>query len=212
MRLIAAIVGLAALAMLGIGYEARTQEGTRTAEAPPPGLSVATFAGGCFWCMEPPFDKLEGVVSTTSGYTGGSKPNPSYKEVSAGGTGHTEAVRVVFDPSKVSYEKLLDVLWRNIDPLDARGQFCDKGDQYRPAIFTHDPEQERLARQSKAALDDAKRFGKPTIVEVEPAAAFYVAEDYHQDYYQKNPLQYRFYRFACGRDARLEEVWGKAGS
>ena len=185
---------------------------TQQASAPMAGLATAIFAGGCFWCMEPPFDKLDGVVSTTSGYTGGRKPGPTYKEVSAGGTGHTEAVRIVYDPEKISYQRLLDVFWRNVDPLDGTGQFCDTGDQYRPAIFTHDAEQARLAEASKAALAASGRFEQPIVVSVEPAREFYVAEDYHQDYYLNNPIRYNYYRYACGRDARLEELWGKPGS
>lgn len=175
-----------------------------------PGMAKATFAGGCFWCMEPPFDKLPGVVSTTSGYTGGKKVNPTYQEVSGGGTGHTEAVQVVYDPKKVSYEKLLEVFWRNVDPTDAGGQFCDRGSQYRTGIFVHDEEQKRLAEASKAALAKNKPFKQPLVTEIVPAATFYPAEDYHQDYYTKNPLRYKFYRSGCGRDARLAELWGKA--
>jgi peptide-methionine (S)-S-oxide reductase len=174
------------------------------------GLARATFAGGCFWCMEPPFDKLEGVVSTTSGYTGGQVVRPSYEDVSMGRTGHTEAVQVVYDPARVSYEKLLEVFWRNVDPFDARGQFCDKGSQYRPAIFVHDAEQQRLAEESLRAVQ--ARFAdrkEKVVVPVVAAVAFYPAEDYHQDYYQKNPARYRLYRFGCGRDGRLEQVWGK---
>ena len=180
---------------------------TRQAEAPAAGLAVATFAGGCFWCMEPPFDKTEGVVSTTSGYTGGQKAGATYEQVSAGGTGHKEAVRVVYDPRKVAYAKLLDVFWRNVDPVDAHGQFCDKGEPYKPAIFVSDDEQKRLAEESKAALERSGRF-EPITVVIEPASAFWAAEDYHQDYYLKNPVRYNFYRWKCGRDARLGEVWG----
>jgi peptide-methionine (S)-S-oxide reductase len=172
-------------------------------------LAKATFAGGCFWCMEPPFDMLEGVVSTTSGYIGGHKKNPTYQEVSAGGTGHTEAVQVVYDPAKVSYEKLLDVFWRNVDPLDARGQFCDKGSQYRTGIFYHTEKQKQLAEASKKALDS--RFKQPIVTEIVSATEFYPAEAYHQDYYQKNPLRYKYYRYSCGRDQRLEELWGQNG-
>ena len=185
--------------------------GGRTQEAAPPaaGLAVATFAGGCFWCMEPPFDKAEGVVSTTSGYTGGQKAGATYEEVSAGGTGHYEAVRVVYDPQKVTYDKLLDVFWHNVDPVDAGGQFCDRGASYRTAIFVHDAEQKRLAEASKQALADSKRFAKPIATALVEAGPFWMAEDYHQDYYLKNPSKYKFYRWNCGRDARLEAVWGK---
>jgi peptide-methionine (S)-S-oxide reductase len=175
--------------------------------AEPPKLMRATFAGGCFWCMEGPFDKLDGVKSTTSGYTGGQVPKPSYEAVSAGGTGHAESVQVVYDPAKVSYEKLLYVYWRNVDPFDARGQFCDHGNQYRPAIFYHDEEQKRLAEASRDELQ--ARFKDPIQVQIVPASTFYPAEEYHQDYYVRNPARYNFYRFGCGRDARLKQVWGK---
>jgi peptide-methionine (S)-S-oxide reductase len=172
-----------------------------------PATATAIFAGGCFWCVEADFDKVDGVISTTSGYIGGRTPKPSYEEVSRGGTGHAEAVEIVYDPAKVSYEKLLDVFWHNIDPLAKNWQFCDHGDQYRSAIFTRDEEQRRLAEASKAAV--GKRFKQPIGTEIVAAGPFYKAEDYHQDYYLKNPLRYRFYRFNCGRDARLEELWGK---
>ncbi|MDZ7379899.1 MAG: peptide-methionine (S)-S-oxide reductase MsrA [candidate division KSB1 bacterium] len=171
-------------------------------------LAKATFAGGCFWCMEPPFDKLEGVISTTSGYIGGHTTNPTYKEVSAGGTGHAEAVEIVYDPSKISYARLLEVFWRNIDPLTPNGQFCDKGTQYRAGIFYHDETQKQLAEASKQALEASKRFKAPIVTEITPASTFYPAEDYHQDYYLKNPLRYKFYRYNCGRDQRLHELWG----
>jgi peptide-methionine (S)-S-oxide reductase len=170
-------------------------------------LAKATFAGGCFWCMEPPFDVLPGVVSTTSGYTGGNVQNPGYEQVSAGGTGHLEAVQVVYDPTKVSYAKLLEVFWRNVDPLDGRGQFCDRGEQYTTAIFHHDAEQARLAQTSKAAIE--KRLKRAVATPIRPAATFYAAEDYHQDYYRKNPVRYKFYRYSCGRDRRLAELWGE---
>jgi peptide-methionine (S)-S-oxide reductase len=205
------VKGLAAGALALVLSAAASSAAERTQEAPPPapGLAVATFAGGCFWCMEPPFDKTNGVVSTTSGYTGGSKAGATYEEVSAGGTGHKEAVRVVYDPQKVSYAKLLDVFWRNIDPVDARGQFCDKGDQYKAAIFVADDEQRRLAEESKAALERSGRFRQPITVTIQPTGPFWAAEDYHQDYYLKNPAKYKLYRWNCGRDARLEAVWGK---
>ncbi|WP_435102593.1 peptide-methionine (S)-S-oxide reductase MsrA [Arhodomonas sp. AD133] len=178
--------------------------------APPPGdgLAVATFAGGCFWCMEPPYDKIDGVKRTVSGYTGGSVERPTYEAVSASGTGHYEAVRVIYDPGQVDYERLLHIYWRNVDPFDAGGQFCDRGPSYRTAIFTHDERQRRLAEQTRTEL--AERFGKEIATVIEPAERFYPAEDYHQDYYRKNPLRYKFYRFTCGRDDRLEEVWGDA--
>ena len=179
------------------------------AEAQGRQLAKATFAGGCFWCMEGPFDKLDGVVSTTSGYTGGSKKNPSYEQVSSGGTGHTEAVQIVYDPAKISYEKLLDVFWKNIDPVAQNRQFCDVGTQYRSGIFFHDANQKRLAEASKA--ETQKRFKQPIATEVTQATAFYPAEGYHQDYYKKNPLRYKLYRSGCGRDARLQELWGASG-
>jgi len=168
----------------------------------------ATFAGGCFWCMEPPFDALDGVISTTSGYIGGSVDNPTYKQVSAGKTGHTEAIQIVYDPKRVSYPELLDVFWRNIDPTNANGQFCDWGSQYRSEIFFHDEEQRRFASDSKTALEELKPFEEPVVTQITAASTFWPAEDYHQDYYQKNPVRYKFYRYGCGRDKRLEELWG----
>jgi peptide-methionine (S)-S-oxide reductase len=180
------------------------------AAAAPGGLAKATFAGGCFWCMEGPFDKIPGVVSTTSGYTGGHIKNPSYEQVSSGGTGHAESVQVVYDPAKVSYAKLLEVYWHNVDPLTPNRQFCDIGEQYRTAIFVHDAEQKRLAEATKAQVE--KELGKPVVTEIVQAGPFYAAEDYHQDYYQKNPVRYKYYRTSCGRDRRLNELWGdKAG-
>ena len=175
-------------------------------------LAKATFAGGCFWCMEPPFDKLDGVVSTTSGYIGGHTKNPTYEAVSAGATGHAEAVEVAYDPARISYAKLLDVFWRNIDPTTRNRQFCDVGDQYRSAIFYHDAEQQRLAEQSRAALAKSKPFSQPIVTEIVPAGVFTPAEAYHQDYYLKNPLRYKFYRYRCGRDQRLEALWGKGAA
>lgn len=174
-----------------------------------PDTARAIFAGGCFWCMEPPFDHLPGVISTTSGYTGGSKANPSYEEVSAGGSGHTEAVEIVFDPQRVSYQKLLEVFWRNIDPTDAGGQFVDRGSQYRSGIFYRDEMQRQQAEDSKAALIKSGRFARPIVTEIVPATTFYPAEEYHQDYYRKNPLRYKYYRFNSGRDQFLDQVWGK---
>ena len=171
-------------------------------------LARATFAGGCFWCMEPPFDKLAGVVSTTSGYTGGRTENPTYEQVSTGRTGHTEAVEVVYDPRTVTYAQLLEVFWRNIDPLTANAQFCDTGSQYRAGIFVHDETQRRLAEESKRAV--AQRLGKPIVTEIVAASTFWPAEEYHQDYYKKNPIRYKLYRTGCGRDRRLEAIWGPA--
>jgi peptide-methionine (S)-S-oxide reductase len=168
----------------------------------------ATFAGGCFWCMEPPFDKLDGVVSTTSGYTGGRTADPTYEQVSAGRTGHAEVVEIVYDPGKVTYSQLLDVFWRNIDPLTANAQFCDAGSQYRAAIFVHDETQRRLAEESRRAV--AQRLKKSVVTEIVTASKFWPAEDYHQDYYKKNPVRYNLYRAGCGRDQRLEAIWGPA--
>jgi peptide-methionine (S)-S-oxide reductase len=173
-------------------------------------IEKATFAGGCFWCMEHPFDELPGVISVTSGYTGGQKKNPTYEEVSAGGTGHTESVQVVYDPAKVTYEKLLKVFWHNIDPTAKDRQFCDSGHQYRSAVFYHNEEQQRLALQSKAELEKNKTFREPVVTEIVRAAEFYPAEDYHQHYYKKNPIRYKYYRSRCGRDQRLKELWGDA--
>lgn len=173
-------------------------------------LERATFAGGCFWCMESPFDKLDGVISVTVGYTGGQKKNPTYEEVSAGGTGHAESVDIVFDPARISYKRLLDVFWHNIDPTVTDRQFCDVGHQYRSAIFYHGEEQRRLAQAEKKTLEKTKPFPGPIVTEITPAGQFYPAEEYHQHYYKKNPVRYRIYRQGCGRDRRLKELWGKA--
>lgn len=167
----------------------------------------ATFAGGCFWCMEPPFDAIDWVISTTSGYTGGQVKNPTYEQVSAGGTGHAEAVEVLYDPAKVSYGKLLEIFWRNIDPLAVNRQFCDGGNQYRTAIFYHDDGQRRLAEEAKRRLE--RERGWRIATEIVAAREFYPAEEYHQDYYRKNPGRYKLYRYNCGRDQRLKELWGK---
>jgi peptide-methionine (S)-S-oxide reductase len=180
------------------------------AQSPPAKTAVATFAGGCFWCVEADFDKVEGVISTTSGYIGGMVVNPTYEQVVTGRTGHTEAVEVVYDPAVVSYERLLEVFWKNHDPLAKDRQFCDRGNQYRPGVFYHDEEQRALAEASKQKHQ--ARFQQPIQTEITAATTFYKAEDYHQDYYKKNPVRYQFYRFNCGRDARLEELWGKPGS
>ena len=174
------------------------------------GQAKAVFAGGCFWCMEPPFDKLPGVISTTSGYVGGQKSNPTYEEVSAGTTGHTEAVQVVYDPNKVNYQKLLQVFWRNIDPTAKDRQFCDVGSQYRSGVFYLDAEQRRLAEESRAALEKSKPFKEAIVTEITTAGEFWPAEEYHQNYYLKNPLRYSYYRAGCGRDARLKQLWGSA--
>lgn len=193
-------------ALLGGGSLSRL--GAQELQPPPtPGLERAIFAGGCFWCMVHPFDSLNGVKSVTSGYSGGSLAKPTYQQVSAGGTGHLEVVEVVYDPKTVDYAALLDIFWRNVDPFDGTGQFCDRGSQYRPAIFVENDAQRAAAEASKRALED--RFDQSISVEILPAGPFYRAEDYHQDYYKKNPLRYKYYRFSCGRDARLEKVWGE---
>lgn len=169
----------------------------------------ATFAGGCFWCVEADFDKVPGVISTTSGYIGGTVANPTYQQVTTKTTGHAEAVEILFDPSKVSYAQLLEKFWRTIDPTTKDRQFCDSGSPYRTAIFTHDTAQAAAAQASLAALEKSKPFKEPIVTQLVPAAPFYVAEDYHQDYYKKNPVRYNYYRTSCGRDARLEQLWGK---
>ncbi|MCH6582086.1 MAG: peptide-methionine (S)-S-oxide reductase MsrA [Proteobacteria bacterium] len=176
--------------------------------ASPSEVETATFAGGCFWCIEADFDKVEGVISTTSGYIGGDKKNPTYKQVSAGGTGHTEAVQIVYDPAKVTYAELLKVLWRNIDPTTPNRQFCDAGSQYRAEIFHHNEKQKYLAEQSKREVESTKPFEAPIVTQITMASEFYPAEEYHQDYYLKNPVRYKIYRYGCGRDKRLKQLWG----
>ncbi len=178
------------------------------AASSPAGTAKATFAGGCFWCVESDFDKLPGVISTTSGYIGGTVANPSYEQVSSNRTGHAEAVEIVFDPARVSYGQLLQAYWRSIDPTTKDRQFCDVGSPYRTAIFTHGPEQAAAAQASRSALDKSKPFAEPIVTTIEPAGPFYAAEAYHQDYYKKNPVRYGYYRKSCGRDARLKQLWG----
>ncbi len=173
-------------------------------------LEKAVFAGGCFWCMQTPFDKLKGVVQTVVGYTGGTKTNPTYEEVSAGGTGHAEAIEISFDPSTVSYEQVLDVFWHNIDPTTPNRQFCDSGDQYRAAIFYYGDPQKKLAESTKGKWEKSEKFGHKIVTEIAPGSVFYPAEDYHQKYYVKNPIRYKLYRFNCGRDQYLEKIWGKS--
>lgn len=170
----------------------------------------AYFAGGCFWCMEEAFEQVEGVLSVASGYMGGTVANPTYEQVSAGRTGHAEAVEVIYDPAKVSYQQLLEAFWRNIDPVTPNAQFCDHGSQYRSAVFYTTEEEQRLAEASKTAIEQAKRFPAPIVTELVPASSFYQAEDYHQDYYKKNPLRYKYYKYGCGRAQRLESLWGKS--
>jgi len=170
---------------------------------------TATFAGGCFWCSESDFEKLEGVISVASGYIGGHQKNPTYKQVSAGKTGHTEGVQIVFDSDKISYQALLEHFWKSIDPTDSGGQFCDRGQQYRSEIFYHDEQQKQAAEKSRQALDKSGELGTLVATKITAASIFYPAEDYHQDYYLKNPIRYNYYRWGCGRDKRLEELWGK---
>ena len=173
-----------------------------------PTLSKAYFAGGCFWCMDEAFEKVEGVLSATSGYMGGRVPNPSYEAVSAGRTGHAESVEVVYDPTKVSYQKLLDAFWHNVDPVTPNAQFCDHGSQYRSAIFFQTDEEKRASDASKQAIEQSKRFNEPIVTQIVMASQFYPAEDYHQDYYKKNPVRYKLYKYNCGRAKRLEALWG----
>ena len=172
-------------------------------------LATATFAGGCFWCVESDFDKVPGVVETISGYTGGTVDNPTYKQVTKGGTGHREAVQIRYDPKQVSYDRLLHIFWRSVDPTDGGGQFCDRGESYQTAIFVGNDEERRLAEASKEALEQSMVLDTPVVTPIELAGEFYPAEDYHQDYYTKSPIPYRFYRFSCGRDSRVQQVWGR---
>jgi peptide-methionine (S)-S-oxide reductase len=204
----AALRRLSIFALLVLIACGASSEGEESAAAPAGGDAVATFAGGCFWCMEPPFDKLDGVVSTTSGYIGGHQDDPTYEEVSAGRTGHAEAVQVAYDPARTSYAELLEVFWHNVDPTVKDRQFCDHGDQYRTGIFYHDEEQKRLAEASKQELVDSGRF-ENVYTEVTAASTFYPAEEYHQDFYEKSPVRYKTYRYGCGRDARLRQLWGE---
>jgi peptide-methionine (S)-S-oxide reductase len=202
----------AAMLLIAVGGAALAQGSTPTAPAQAPaaaaGTQKAVFAGGCFWCVEADFDKVDGVLSTTSGYTGGNVANPTYEQVSAKHTGHAEAVEIVFDPKKVSYEQLVEHFWRTIDPTTKDRQFCDAGSPYRTAIFAQDAAQLRTAQASKAALEKSKPFKEPIVTEVVMGGPFYAAEDYHQDYYKKNPVRYNYYRLSCGRDARIKELWG----
>lgn len=174
------------------------------------GFPSAIFAGGCFWCMEEAFEQVDGVLWVFSGYMGGNVANPTYEQVSAGRTGHAEAVEVTYDPEKVSYQQLLDVFWRNVDPLTPNAQFCDHGSQYRSVVFYTTDEEQRLAEASKAVIEQTKQFPAPIVTELVPASTFYQAEDYHQDYYKKNPFRYKYYKYSCGRAKRLEALWGKS--
>ena len=201
----------AATLLLVVGGAAMAQGTTPAAPAQAAaaaGTQKAVFAGGCFWCVESDFDKVDGVLSTTSGYTGGNVANPTYEQVSGKHTGHAEAVEIVFDPKKVSYEKLVEHFWHTIDPTTKDRQFCDAGSPYRTAIFAQDAAQLKIAQASKAALEKSKPFKEPVVTEVVMGGPFYVAEDYHQDYYKKNPVRYNYYRLSCGRDARIKELWG----
>ena len=208
-----ALVTLSLLALAGCGTQSPAQADSvapKAAISPatsPSNLATAIFAGGCFWCMEKPFDEIPGVVATTSGYTGGILANPTYEQVGRGGTGHFEAVKITYDPAKVSYQKLLDTYWLQVDPFDAFGQFCDKGETYLPAIFYANDTEKKAAEATREVL--FARFKKPIVVQILPSKTFYDAEGYHQDYYQKNPLRYAYYRNGCGRDARLRAVWGQ---
>ena len=204
--MITMLLSLIAAAAVAAGSDPKR----KTTETDAGKFQKATFAGGCFWCMEAPFDRLPGVVSVTSGYTGGNLKNPTYEQVSAGGTGHAEAVQIVFDPTRIGYASLLEVFWHNTDPTVVDRQFCDIGSQYRTGIFYHNEEQRQLALKSKEALEKSKPFKGPVVTEVTEAGEFYPAEDYHQQYYKKNPIRYRYYRGACGRDKRLKELWGDA--
>jgi peptide-methionine (S)-S-oxide reductase len=214
-----ASAGLAVLLLLGAAtlatpFAARAQAGGSPAAAATPAAQQtarATFAGGCFWCTEADFDKVPGVVSTTSGYIGGQVAHPTYEQVSGNTTGHAEAVQIVYDPARVTYQQLLNVYWRSIDPTTRDRQFCDVGSPYRTAVFTHGPEQLQAAKQSLAELEKTKPFRDPIVTQIQPAATFYPAEAYHQDYHTKNPVRYRYYRATCGRDSRLQELWGKTG-
>lgn len=201
-----AVLSLLTVAVLLIG--AGTIQSTSQA-ASDPTLSKAYFAGGCFWCMEEAFEKVEGVLSATSGYMGGTVSNPTYEEVSAGRTGHAESVEVVYDPVKVSYQKLLDAFWKNIDPITPNAQFCDHGSQYRSAIFFQTDEEKRASNTSKQTIEQSRRFKEPIVTQITMAPQFYPAEEYHQDFYKKNPVRYKFYKYNCGRAQRLEDLWGK---
>jgi peptide methionine sulfoxide reductase msrA/msrB len=201
------VTTLISLAVVGVQAEA-----AESAAASGESIAQATFAGGCFWCMEPPFEKLDGVKSVISGYSGGHVKNPNYRQVTSGATGHAESVQVTYDPRLVTYEQLLDIFWRQIDPTDAHGSFVDRGSQYRSVIFYHDSEQQRLAAESKKALDRSGRYPKPVVTEIEPLAVFYSAEDYHQDYYKVNSIRYKYYRYNSGRDQYLASIWGEEGN
>jgi peptide-methionine (S)-S-oxide reductase len=201
------VLGMISFLFSGHGLSLQAEENPKSGTSK---TEVATFAGGCFWCMVPPFKKLEGVLSVTSGYTGGHLENPRYEQVSAGGTGHAESVEIIYDPQKISYQKLLDVFWHNVDPTTIDRQFCDTGNQYRSEIFYHSDQQRRWAEESKSALEKTKPFKETLVTQINPASKFYPAEEYHQNFFSKNPLRYQFYRHRCGRDQRLKELWGSS--
>jgi peptide-methionine (S)-S-oxide reductase len=198
------------LCIAALTFSASAQ--AQTSPGAKPATAKATFAGGCFWCMEEAYDKVPGVVATVSGYMGGHAKNPTYEQIGTGRTGHAEVVQVEYDPAKVSYAKLLEVFWRNIDPTQRDAQFCDQGSQYRSGVFYHDEEQKRIAEVSRLALQKNKPFRGEIVTEITPASQFYPAEGYHQDFHQKNPTRYKFYKSGCGREARLQQLWGKPGS
>jgi peptide-methionine (S)-S-oxide reductase len=209
LRVIASLVLLGFAAWILVPSFVASTRSSAALAASPAGTEVAIFAGGCFWCVESDFDKVPGVISTTSGYIGGKTANPTYREISGGSTGHAEAVKIVYDPKVVSFDRLLFVFWRTVDPVTRDAQFCDYGTQYRTAIFSTNDVQRQKALASKAELEKSGKLKRPIVTEIVQAGPFYAAEDYHQDYYKKNPFQYNLYRFNCGRDARLEELWGK---
>ena len=206
--IVAAGAALVVAAALAITHPSHSAPPAPEASAIPSGLEVATFAGGCFWSMEYAFDKAPGVKQTVSGFMGGKTPNPTYEQVSHGGTGHAESVQVTYDPKVISYPQLVDYYWHHIDLLDGGGQFCDRGDEYRPVIFAHTPEQKEAAQQSKAALDASHRFSTPIAVAITDAGPFTAAEDYHQNFHNTNTQHYKRYRAGCGHDRRLKEIWG----
>ena len=207
LALLAASRGAAAPAAPAAGGTGKAQPATTPAASQK--RATAVFAGGCFWCMQPAFDKVPGVLATVVGYTGGHVANPTYEEVSSGGTGHRESIEVAYDATRVTYEQLLTVFWHNIDPTDNAGQFCDHGEQYRSAIFYQDDGQHRLAEASKKAIEASGRLKAPIVTDILPASRFYPAEEYHQKYYVKSSVRYKFYRFNCGRDRRLADLWGE---
>jgi peptide-methionine (S)-S-oxide reductase len=206
------LLQLFCIAALSLGAAGLAAAQAQPAPGAKPTTARATFAGGCFWCMEEVYDKVPGVIATVSGYMGGNSKNPTYEQVSTGRTGYAEVVQVEYDPAKVGYAKLLEVFWRNIDPTQKDAQFCDQGSQYRSGVFYHDEEQKRLAEASRLALQKTRPFKGEIVTEITKASTFYAAEAYHQDFHQKNPTRYKFYKSGCGREARLQELWGKPGS